>query len=227
MFLLSPSSTMKLRLPRCLSTLLRTTSIKSTAMTTHTTTTTRIFRHQKHHFTTKEQSTSHPPQPPTNKAAQTLQTLAQKNATRLYAQQNQQRIQTSRNRVINIKTHYKVLEAKEMETLLTQQEDQRQRKANPTFHSKGPGMQWTCNECSWKNRGENSVCGGGSVTYGCGARYPIKETAAMKKSKNIKRGIEASLNDSRYLQYIDKKVVRDCCHPPCLALLHLAHITGA
>ena len=175
-------------------------------MTTHTTT--RIFRHQKHHFTTKEQSTSHPPQPTTDKAAQTLQTLAQKNATRLYAQQNQQRIQTSRNRVINIKTHYKVLEAKEMETLLTQQEDQRQRKANPTFHSKGPGMQWTCNECSWKNRGENSVCGGGSVTYGCGARYPIKETAAMKKSKNIKRGIEASLNDSRYLQYVDKKVVR-------------------
>ena len=58
-------------------------------MTTHTTT--RIFRHQKHHFTTKEQSTSHPPQPPTNKATQTLQTLAQKNATRLYAQQNQQR----------------------------------------------------------------------------------------------------------------------------------------
>ena len=35
-----------------------------------------------------------------------------------------------------------------------------------------PGVSWKCEECGWKNRGINAVCGGGSSSHGCGKPYP-------------------------------------------------------
>ena len=43
----------------------------------------------------------------------------------------------------------------------------------------GPGMDWHCSGCGWRNKGMNGVCGGGSASHGCGIAFQAKVGSGM------------------------------------------------
>ena len=77
------------------------------------------------------------------------------------------------------------------------------------FLEKGPGFDWTC-KCSWKNRGANSVCGGGSQSHGCGSRYVANDNNNNNNNNNQNRSRSAASSSSRRSTDREKITVKFC-----------------
>ena len=77
------------------------------------------------------------------------------------------------------------------------------------FLEKGPGFDWTC-KCSWKNRGANSVCGGGSQSHGCGSRYVANDNNNNNNNNNNQNRSRSAASSSRRSTDREKITVKFC-----------------
>ena len=84
------------------------------------------------------------------------------------------------------------------------------------FLEKGPGFDWTC-KCSWKNRGANSVCGGGSQSHGCGSRYVANDNNNNNNNNNNQNRSRSAASSSSRRSTDREKITVKFCVPANLA----------